>query len=86
MKVVIQLKNDFSILKKNKMPFLELQGFLAGAAQWIERQPVNQRVTGSIPSQVTFGVAAQVPSRECKRDNHTLMFFSLSFCPPKINK
>ena len=25
----------------------------AGMAQWIERQPVNQRVTGSIPSQST---------------------------------
>ena len=26
---------------------------LAGVAQWIELQPVNQRVTGSIPSQGT---------------------------------
>ena len=26
---------------------------LAGVAQWIERWPVNQRVTGSIPSQGT---------------------------------
>ena len=26
---------------------------LAGVAQWIEHQPVNQRVTGSIPSQGT---------------------------------
>ena len=26
---------------------------LAGVAQWIECQPVNQRVTGSIPSQGT---------------------------------
>ena len=26
---------------------------LAGVAQWIERQPANQRVTGSIPSQGT---------------------------------
>ena len=26
---------------------------LTGVAQWIERQPVNQRVTGLIPSQGT---------------------------------
>ena len=26
---------------------------LAGMAQWIECQPANQRVAGSIPSQVT---------------------------------
>ena len=26
---------------------------LAGVAQWIERRPVNQRVTGWIPSQGT---------------------------------
>ena len=26
---------------------------LAGVAQWIEHQPVNQKVTGSIPSQDT---------------------------------
>ena len=28
-------------------------GALAGVAQWIERQPANQKVTGSIPSQGT---------------------------------
>ena len=28
-------------------------GALAGVAQWIESWPVNQRVTGSIPSQGT---------------------------------
>ena len=27
---------------------------LAGVAQWIERRPANQRVTGSIPSQCTL--------------------------------
>ena len=26
---------------------------LAGVAQWIERRPVSQKVTGSIPSQAT---------------------------------
>ena len=29
------------------------KGSLAGVAQWIECQPVNQRVTGLIPSQGT---------------------------------
>ena len=28
-------------------------GALAGVAQWTERWPVNQRVTGSMPSQGT---------------------------------
>ena len=46
-------------------------------AQWIECQPVNQRVAG------------QVPSRVCVRGNYTFMFFSLSFSLPspslKIN-
>ena len=27
-----------------------MEGALAGVAQWIEYQPVNQRVAGSIPS------------------------------------
>ena len=29
------------------------KGAMVGVAQWIERQPVNQKVTSSIPSQVT---------------------------------
>ena len=29
------------------------QKALAGVAQWVEHQPVNQRVAGSIPSQDT---------------------------------
>ena len=65
---------------------------LAGAAQWIECQPENQRVAGLIPSQGTCLVAGQVPSGGgCMRGNHTLMFLSLSFSLPsplslKINK
>ena len=31
----------------------KLIGALAGVAQWIEHQPANQRVAGSIPSQGT---------------------------------
>ena len=32
---------------------VKLNRALAGVAQWIECEPVNQRVTGSIPSQDT---------------------------------
>ena len=31
----------------------QFQFALAGVAQWIEHRPVNQRITGSIPSQGT---------------------------------
>ena len=63
---------------------------LAGIAQWMKRRPVKQRIAGSTPSQSTFLVVGQVPSRRSTRDNHTLMFLSLpfSFLSPslKINK
>ena len=59
-------------------------------AQWIECQPVNQRATGSIPSQGTcLGHEGQVPRGGPVRGNHTLMFVSLSSSLPlslKINK
>ena len=35
-------------------PYLKAMKALAGVAQWIEYQPANQRVAGSIPSQDTF--------------------------------
>ena len=38
--------NGLAVLKRLNMA-------LAGVAQWIECQPVNQSVTGSIPSQGT---------------------------------
>ena len=52
---------------------------LAGVAQWTECWPVNQRVTGSIPSQGTCLISGQFLSRGCTRGTHTLMFVSLSF-------
>ena len=57
---------------------------LAGMAQWIEDRPVNQRVTGLIPSQGTCLGVGQVPSRGCVKGNHILMFLplSFSFCSP----
>ena len=49
----------------------EYQGALAGVAQWTECQPVNQRVTGSILSQVIGWVVGQVPIRGVlKRQPH----------------
>ena len=57
--------------------------YFPGVAQWIECQPVNQRVAGSIPSWGT----CQVPGRGCSRGNHTLMFLCLSFSfPPPLSK
>ena len=51
---------------------------VAGVAPWIECQPANQRVTGSIPSQGT----CLVPSRRHTRGNHISMFLSPSFSLP----
>ena len=55
---------------------------LTGVAQWIEYQPVNQRVAGPIPSQAHAWVTGQVPRWRQRRGNHTLMFLSLSFSLP----
>ena len=54
---------------------------LAGAAQWIECQPANQRVLGLIPSQGTCLGCRPGPRGGHMRGNHTLMFLSL-FLPP----
>ena len=54
----------------NKIPKVAL----AGVAQWIEHQPANQRVTGSIPSEGTCLVVDQVPGGGYARGNHTLIF------------
>ena len=40
-------------LEGQEMNVKKLQDALAGVAQWIEYQPLNQRVAGLIPSQVT---------------------------------
>ena len=61
---------------------------LAGVAQWTEHQPVNQRVTGSIPSQGTcLGCRpGRAPSRGCMRGNHTDVSLPLFLLPFQINK
>ena len=55
---------------------------LAGVAQWIEYQPVNQRVAGSIPSHTHAWVAGQIPGGGHLNGNHTLVFLSLSVSLP----
>ena len=44
----------FTKLKVHLTRASESGSALAGVAQWIECQPVNQRVTGLIPSQGTW--------------------------------
>ena len=61
---------------------------LAGVAQWIEHWPVNQRSLVRFPVRAHAWVVGQVPSRECVKGNHTLMFLSLSFSslPSSLSK
>ena len=63
---------------------------LAGEAQWIEHQPVNQRVASSIPSQgICLGCRPGPQQGACGRQPHIDVSFPL-FLPPfpslKINK
>ena len=52
---------------KNKMKHIAL----AGVAQWIEHQPVNQRIAGLIPSQGTcLGSRPGPQLGVCKRQAH----------------
>ena len=56
---------------------------LAGVAQWIEHQPVNQRITGTIPSQGTcLGCGPGPQYGACERQPHidvSLPLFHLPF-------
>ena len=72
------------IFVNKKVSNLKVHTFaLAGVAQWIERQPMNQRVTGSIPSQGTcLGCKPGLWWGMVVSGNHTLMFLSLSFSLP----
>ena len=56
-------------------------GALAGVAQWIECQPVNQSITGSIPSQSTCLGCGPGPQYGHTRGNHTVIFLSLFLLP-----
>ena len=58
---------------------------LAGAAQWMERWPANQRVASLIPSQGTCLACRPGPQLGGHaRGNHTLMFLSFSFSLPPL--
>ena len=68
---------------------------MAGVAQWIEYWPVNQKVTGSIPTRAHAWIVGEVLSWGQTRGNHTTTnerrCFSPSFCPSfplslKLNK
>ena len=53
-------------------------------AQWIECQPVNQRVTGSIPRQdICLGCGPGPQSGACRRQPHTDVSLPL-FLPPSL--
>ena len=54
----------------------------AGVAQWIERGPVNQRVTGSIPILGTCLGCRPGPQKGVCERQPTWMFLSLSFSLP----
>ena len=65
------------------MKFRNTTTVLAGLAQWIEHQPVNQRVTGLIPSQGTcLGCKPGPHWGACEKQPHIDVSFSLSFPSP----
>ena len=69
---------DFRVLLWNSM-FERLA--LAGVAQWIEHQPMKQRVAGSIPSTGTCLYCSPGPHEGvCKRQPH--IHVSLLFLLP----
>ena len=66
----------------NKIYFKKWKSALTGVAQWIECQPVKQRVASSIPSQGTCLVCRPGPQLGvCKRQPHMNVSFPL-FLPP----
>ena len=71
---VPQLEENATFVNCTKNCFVAL----AGVAQWIERQPGNQRVAGSIPSQGTWLGCRPGPLWGHARGNHTSMFLCLS--------
>ena len=61
-------------VSKNKMSFV-----LAGVAQWVERQPANQKITCSLSGHPP-GLRARFPVGGLwEATHHTSMFLSLSF-------
>ena len=59
---------------------------LAGVAQWIECQPMNQGSPVRFPVRPHAWVAGQAPSRGRARGNHTFMSPSLPPSPFPFSK
>ena len=87
--------SNFILVVKKTHLFKNIVLVLAGVAQWIERQPVNQKVTSLIPSQGTGlgcgpGPWLRVGDRQPIDVSLSHQCFSLSFSLPspslKINK
>ena len=75
------LRNDGSHRWKNRAK-TKAHSALAGVAQWMEHRPANQRVAGSIPSQVTcLGCRPGPRWGAHERQPHTDVSFPL-FTPP----
>ena len=75
--------------KSPKLLSIKTSGALAGVAQWIECQPVNRKVTASIPSQGTcLGCRPGPQLGECKRQwiGVSLPFFLSLPLSLKVNK
>ena len=88
--IVCMVVKESSLMQRPCYVIKLKQVALAGVAQWIECQPVNQRVTGSIPGQGTclgYGPGSQWGVHE--RQPHIDVSLPL-FLPPssslKINK
>ena len=66
-------------------PYKKVTQAPAGVAQWIECQPANQRVTGSIPSQGTcLSCGPGLRWGTCERQPHIDVFLPL-FLPPFLS-
>ena len=76
---IIYMSQESRLIKQFKKTLINA---LAGVVQWIEHLPVNQRVTGSIPSQVTcMGCGPGPWCGACKRQPHIDISLPL-FLPP----
>ena len=80
---IILLTNVTVIVSKNKKPEIAL----AGVSQWTKHWPVNQRVTGSIPSQGTCLGCGPVPQQgACERQPHIDASLPVFLLPSPLSK
>ena len=85
-KYFTQNGKEYRVLKSRfRVVPMENNTALAGVGQWFKHQPVNQKVTSSIPSQGTCP-GCEVPSWGCAKGNQQTplapIFLSLSFSLP----